>query len=68
MYLFLDNLIETEGTQEELLLIPSPQYLKLINSQRVKINEFSKFYTNLTEKNNYFIEQLNRSIRSFGLK
>ncbi len=68
MFLYLDNLIQTQGTQEELLLIPSPQYLKIINSQRMKINEFSKFYTDLTEKSNYFIEQIHSSLRSSGLK
>ncbi|MFW9899093.1 MAG: family 20 glycosylhydrolase [Candidatus Thorarchaeota archaeon] len=68
MFLYLDNLIQSQGTQEELLLIPSPQYLKVLNSQRLKINEFSTFYTDLTVNDNYFVEQIQSSLRSSGLK
>ena len=68
MFLYLDNLIQSQGTQEELLLIPSPQYLKLLNSQRMKINEFSTFYTDLTVNNNCIIEQIHSSFRSSGLE
>jgi len=42
MFLFLENLVQTEDTKEELLLIPNPQYIKIIDSPKMKINEFSK--------------------------
>jgi len=68
MFLFLENLVQTEDTKEELLLIPNPQYIKIIDSPKMKINEFSKLYTNLTEENNYIIEQIQKSLRSSSLK
>ncbi|MFX1240487.1 MAG: family 20 glycosylhydrolase [Promethearchaeota archaeon] len=51
-------------TKEELFIIPSPQYIKIDNSQKMKINEFSKLYTDLSEKNNYIIQQIQESLAS----
>ncbi len=68
MFLYIENLIETDVENEELFLIPSPQYIRILNSQKMKINESSKLYTDLNEKNNNFINQLQSSLKSPFLK
>ena len=64
MFIYLENLIENDGIKEELFLIPPPQYIKITNSQKMRINEGSILYTNLSVINNDFIEQLQNFLKS----
>ncbi|HEC36646.1 MAG TPA: hypothetical protein ENI29_00330, partial [bacterium] len=67
MFIILENLEEIEGTAEEILLIPYPRYMKIINSQRIQIQENSKLITDLDEKYHYIIEELQEILLTFGL-
>ncbi|MFX1566737.1 MAG: family 20 glycosylhydrolase [Promethearchaeota archaeon] len=68
MFLYIENLNQTDAKKEELLLIPLPQYIRILNSQKMKIDESSKLYTDLNEKNNHFILQLQSFLKSVDLK
>ncbi|KKL96516.1 hypothetical protein LCGC14_1843690, partial [marine sediment metagenome] len=68
MFIYLENLVKTDETIENLFLIPYPRYMKRNNSNKMKINENSKLYTDLTEEFHYIIEQLQDSLLSSKLR
>ena len=68
MFIYLENLVKTDETIENLFLIPYPRYMKRNNSNKMKINENSKLYTDLTEEFHYIIEQLQGSLLSSKLR
>lgn len=67
MFIYLEQLIPTENTKEELYLIPQPRYIK-IESSKNKINENVKVITDIPEKLLYVIDELQDIFISFGLK
>jgi hypothetical protein len=68
MFIYLENLVNTDETMEDIFLIPYPRYIKMNHSNKMKINENSKLYTDLTAEFHYIIEQLQDSLLSFKLK
>ena len=68
MFIYLENLVKAEGTREDIFLIPSPRYVKMNNSNKMKINESSKLNTDLAEEYHYIIDQIQDTLLSFGLK
>ena len=68
MFIYLENLVKTDEIVEDLFLIPYPRYVKRNQSNKMKINENSKLYTDLTAEFHYIIEQLQDSLLSFKLK
>ena len=68
MFIYLENLVKTEESMEDIFLIPYPRYVKIDHSNKMKINEDSKLYTDLTAEFHYIIEQLQDSLISYKLK
>ncbi len=68
MFIFLENLVKTEGTNEEIFLIPQPRYIKAINSLKMKINEKTRVSTDLGEGDHFIIERLQDTLFGFSLK
>ncbi len=68
MLIFLENLEISEGTKEEMFLIPYPRYCKIKNSYEMKILQHSKLFTDLSEEFHYIIEDLQDVLLSNGLK
>ncbi|MFX1326866.1 MAG: family 20 glycosylhydrolase [Promethearchaeota archaeon] len=68
MFIYLENLIKAEGKKEDLFLIPYPRYLKMNNSNKMKINEDSKLFTDLGEDSNDIIEQIQETLLGSSLK
>ncbi|NVM17510.1 MAG: family 20 glycosylhydrolase [Candidatus Lokiarchaeota archaeon] len=68
MFICLNNLIYTELTVEEVLLLPEPLYFKLIDSKLLKISENSSFLTNIPKEELYIIDQFQEQLEDFGLK
>ncbi|MBY8989319.1 MAG: family 20 glycosylhydrolase [Candidatus Lokiarchaeota archaeon] len=68
MFIYLENLDKEEGTKEEIYLIPPPRYFKIKNSHKGIISEDSKIFTDLTEKFQYIIKQIQDVLLSFSLK
>jgi len=68
MFIYLENLVKAEGVGEEIFLIPYPQYIKMNSSIKMKINEYSKLFTDLPEEFHYIIEQIHNTLLSYGLK
>ena len=68
MFIYLDNLVKIEGEIEDIYLIPDPRYLKVNSSNKVKIVDSSKIFTDLGEENHFIIEQLQEILLSLGLK
>ncbi|MFX1280750.1 MAG: family 20 glycosylhydrolase [Promethearchaeota archaeon] len=67
MFIYLERLLPTENTKEELYLVPQPRYIK-IESSKNKINENVKVITDIPEKLLYIIDELQDMLISFGLK
>ena len=68
MFIYLENLVKTDETMEDIFLIPYPRYVKMNHSNKIKISENSKLYTDLTAEFHYIIEQLQDSLLSSNLK
>jgi len=68
MFIYLENLVKAEGIKEEIFLIPNPRYVKMNNSYKMKINEYTKLFTDLAEDFHYIIEQIQDTLLSFSLK
>jgi N-acetyl-beta-hexosaminidase len=68
MFIYLENLVKTEGIKEEIFLIPQPRYFKTINSPKMKINEKTRIITDLREDAHYVIEQMQDKLLGFNLK
>ena len=68
MFIYLENLIRVEDSKEEIYLIPEPRYLRRINSQKLKINENTKLFTDLEDDFYYLIESIQDSLQFFNLK
>jgi len=68
MFICLDNLIRTELNHEEVLLIPEPNYFKLINLQLLKFSEKSSIISNLPRKDSFIIDQFQKQIEILGFE
>jgi hypothetical protein len=68
MFIYLENLLKVEGINEEIYLIPQPRYININSSISKRININSKIITDLPEKYQYFIEELNSELLLFGLQ
>ncbi len=68
MFICLDNLIQTELNHEEVLLIPEPQYFKLINLQLLKFSEKSLIISNLPKKDSFIIDQFQKQLEILGFE
>ncbi len=68
MFIYLENLIESEDNTKEIFLIPYPRYLKLKNFQKIKVTEHTKLLTDLKEDFLFIIEQFQEKLKFLGLK
>ncbi|MFX1502286.1 MAG: family 20 glycosylhydrolase [Promethearchaeota archaeon] len=68
MFIYLENLEETENDNKELLLIPKPRYFKLKNIKKWKITENSNLYTDLDREYFFIIEQFQEKLKFFGFR
>ncbi|MFX1365743.1 MAG: family 20 glycosylhydrolase [Promethearchaeota archaeon] len=68
MFIYLENLEETENDNKEILLIPKPRYFKLKSSKKWKITENSILYTDLDREYFFIIEQLQEKLNFFGFR
>lgn len=68
MFIYLENLIESEDNTKEIFLIPQPRYFKLKNFKKVKVTEQSKLFTNVDGNYSFIIEQFQEKLKFFGLK
>ncbi|MFX1480309.1 MAG: family 20 glycosylhydrolase [Promethearchaeota archaeon] len=66
MFIYLERLLPTENTKEELYLVPLPRYIK-IESSKSKINENVKVITDIPETLLYIIDELLDKLTSFGI-
>ncbi|MFX1575250.1 MAG: family 20 glycosylhydrolase [Promethearchaeota archaeon] len=68
MFIYLENLDESEFIDKDILIIPKPRYLKFKNSKIWKITEQSILLTDIEEEYSFIIEQFQERIEFFGLK
>ncbi len=68
MFIYLENLEETENDNKELLLIPKPRYFRLKNVKKWKITENSILYTDLDREYFFIIEQFQEKLNFFGFR
>ncbi|MFX1385465.1 MAG: glycoside hydrolase family 20 zincin-like fold domain-containing protein, partial [Promethearchaeota archaeon] len=68
MFIYLENLEESEFKDKEIFLIPQPRYFKLKNVKKWKIIEHSILLTDLEVEYSFIIEQLQEKLKFFGLK
>ncbi|MFW9901041.1 MAG: family 20 glycosylhydrolase [Candidatus Thorarchaeota archaeon] len=66
MFIYLENLDETEDFEKELFLIPQPRYLKFKNFKKWMISEHSILYTDIKRDYSFIIEQFQEKLKSFG--
>ncbi|MFX1390710.1 MAG: family 20 glycosylhydrolase [Promethearchaeota archaeon] len=59
---------KVEGLKDDLFLIPTPQYIRIENSQKMRINELSVLVTDIPEAYDYLIEEIQGFLISLGLK
>ncbi len=68
MFIYLENLIESEDNTKDIFLIPQPRYFKSKNFKKVKIAEHSKLFTDLKEDFLFILEQFQEKLKFLGLK
>jgi len=68
MFIYLENLEESENKDKELYLIPQPRYLKLKKFKNWKIAEHSLLLTDIEEDYFFIIGQFQEKLAFFGLK
>ncbi|MFX0075504.1 MAG: family 20 glycosylhydrolase [Candidatus Hermodarchaeota archaeon] len=68
MFICVNNLVQTELTVEEVLLIPNPLHYKKLNSNLLKIGDNSLILTNLQMENNKIINQFLEYLTDIGFK
>lgn len=67
MFIYLENLDETDEIEKDIFLIPQPRYLKFKNFKKSKITEQSILLTDLDGDYSFIIEQFQEKLVFFGL-
>ncbi|MFX0009951.1 MAG: hypothetical protein ACFE9R_06530 [Candidatus Hermodarchaeota archaeon] len=66
MYICVNNLIQTEQIVEEVLLIPEPLHLKLLDSKGLKIGKGTSIVTDLKKEDLHLINKFQIQLNELG--